>query len=181
MGGAGRGCAGGSRRQPSPPAHRLAGDLKRAGAAGCPQCSTMSTPAKRRCCGPSGSLDSSFQKRLKKISIEGNIGERGGGGGGGDGMPQDRGALRRCGEGRGRGNPPAAPLTPRDGGKGTFGGLTKTQAPAGGLPLPPSRVPTPLGTFGNRRHGGGEGPRRPQQPPCPRAARWPLQRGHGAR
>uniref|UniRef100_A0A8B9VSE2 Deoxynucleoside kinase domain-containing protein n=3 Tax=Anatinae TaxID=2068716 RepID=A0A8B9VSE2_9AVES len=33
----------------------------------------MSTPAKRRCCGPSGSLDSSFQKRLKKISIEGNI------------------------------------------------------------------------------------------------------------
>lgn len=38
---------------------------------------TMSTPAKRHCCGPVSSLNSSFQKRLKKISIEGNIGELG--------------------------------------------------------------------------------------------------------
>ncbi|XP_027754743.1 deoxycytidine kinase-like isoform X2 [Empidonax traillii] len=33
----------------------------------------MSTPAKRHCQSPAGSLDSSFQKRLRKISIEGNI------------------------------------------------------------------------------------------------------------
>lgn len=33
----------------------------------------MSTPAKRHCRSPTGSLDFSFQKRLKKISIEGNI------------------------------------------------------------------------------------------------------------
>ncbi|XP_012984060.1 deoxycytidine kinase-like [Melopsittacus undulatus] len=33
----------------------------------------MSTPAKRHCHSTTGSLDSSFQKRLKKISIEGNI------------------------------------------------------------------------------------------------------------
>ncbi|KAM9603930.1 deoxycytidine kinase 2 isoform 2-T2 [Morphnus guianensis] len=33
----------------------------------------MSTPAKRHCRSPAGSLDSSFQKRLRKISIEGNI------------------------------------------------------------------------------------------------------------
>lgn len=39
----------------------------------------MSTPAKRHCRNPAGSPDSSFQKRLRKISIEGNIGERGGG------------------------------------------------------------------------------------------------------
>lgn len=38
----------------------------------------MSAPAKRRCRGPAADLDSSFQKRLRKISIEGNIGERGG-------------------------------------------------------------------------------------------------------
>lgn len=33
----------------------------------------MSAPAKRRCRGPAADLDSSFQKRLRKISIEGNI------------------------------------------------------------------------------------------------------------
>ncbi|CAM9480131.1 unnamed protein product [Bubo scandiacus] len=33
----------------------------------------MSTPAKRHCRSPASSLDSSFQKRLRKISIEGNI------------------------------------------------------------------------------------------------------------
>ncbi|KAM6196305.1 deoxycytidine kinase 2 isoform 1-T1 [Sarcoramphus papa] len=33
----------------------------------------MSTPAKRHCHSPASSLDSSFQKRLRKISIEGNI------------------------------------------------------------------------------------------------------------
>ncbi|XP_068061986.1 deoxycytidine kinase 2 [Anomalospiza imberbis] len=33
----------------------------------------MSTPAKRHCQRPAGSLESSFQKRLRKISIEGNI------------------------------------------------------------------------------------------------------------
>lgn len=38
----------------------------------------MSAPAKRRRRGPAAELDSSFQKRLRKISIEGNIGERGG-------------------------------------------------------------------------------------------------------
>ncbi|NXC16751.1 DCK kinase, partial [Corythaeola cristata] len=38
----------------------------------------MSTPAKRHCHSPAGSLNSSFQKRLRKISIEGNIGELGG-------------------------------------------------------------------------------------------------------
>lgn len=39
----------------------------------------MSTPAKRSRRGPAAELDSSFQKRFRKISIEGNIGERGGG------------------------------------------------------------------------------------------------------
>lgn len=39
----------------------------------------MSTPAKRHCHSPASSLDSSFQRRLRKISIEGNIGELGGG------------------------------------------------------------------------------------------------------
>ncbi|NWV61288.1 DCK kinase, partial [Malurus elegans] len=33
----------------------------------------MSTPAKRHCQSPAGSLESSFQKRLRKVSIEGNI------------------------------------------------------------------------------------------------------------
>ncbi|KAJ7421992.1 Deoxycytidine kinase [Willisornis vidua] len=33
----------------------------------------MSTPAKRHCQSPAGSLDCSFQKRLRKVSIEGNI------------------------------------------------------------------------------------------------------------
>lgn len=40
----------------------------------------MSTPAKRHCQSPAGSLESSFQKRLRKVSIEGNIGELGGAG-----------------------------------------------------------------------------------------------------
>lgn len=42
----------------------------------------MSTPAKRHCQSPPGFLESSFQKRLRKVSIEGNIGELGGAGGG---------------------------------------------------------------------------------------------------
>lgn len=42
----------------------------------------MSPPAKRHCQSPAGSLESSFQKRLRKVSIEGNIGEHGSTGGG---------------------------------------------------------------------------------------------------
>lgn len=67
-----------------------------------PLCAAMSTPAKRHCRSPAGSLDSSFQKRLRKISIEGNIGELGGGGGVGGGGEKVGGWLpRRLGPGDG--------------------------------------------------------------------------------
>lgn len=83
------------------PAHPLGGTIKVRWSSWEPSefplGTAMSTPAKRHCQSPAGSLESSFQKRIRKISIEGNIGELGGAGGGSEwwGNPRGRGGGGR--------------------------------------------------------------------------------------
>lgn len=107
----------------------------------------MSTPAKRHCHSTTGSLDSSFQKRLKKISIEGNIGEHRDGEGEEPGLAAvgtpGQAALRWHGQRR------------RRCGRGSLRDLFHPPLQeGGGVLLIRDRLPAILGS---RRHGPGYG------------------------